>query len=862
MLKRYVFSAVVAVVGFGALAFAESPFDPDHSKFDDWAPVLVDDDVMPSASEIELTRRWIKSAFGGASFDVSPTPDAPLIVVERQDYSRLRINETCLGEPFSFPTPDGNGKVVYRSGLGTHANSRLRVVCPEPVVAFSAKVGIASSQIAGSARFAVLVDGSVVAESPTEPIRGGDPAFELAATFDAPVQEFTLIVDTTEDGPTCDQANWCEPVVTTASGKRVDLADAAVVSRFTLDPPFSFKYDGVSSRDFLKNWSLTVESPSPLVDVYSWTDPKSSLVVSATVRRFEKFAAADWVLNFTNAGDADSGLIEAVQALDSDFEYGYENAPLAVRTLKGDSCDAESWKPISYLLKPGDSKTLAPVGGRPSNGAFPFWNLTSREYSEDEPCEGLFVALGWSGQWNATFKNANESRSRVTISAGLEEIATVLKPGETIRSPRALVMPWRGDVLQSHALFRRLLMFEYVPKIDGKPIPMEIVAQCFDRYYRKRPGWERAESQIESARKLQDVGGTAYWFDAAWFPVGFPNGVGNWRSDPNNFPNGVEELGNALKEMGLKFILWFEPERVAAGTDIANEHPEFVFGGSNGGLFKLNDPEARKFLGDLLVKRIQEFGVDVYRNDFNLDPWQYWRDADEKNRVGMTQIRYVEGHYELWNRIRASKPGLWIDDCASGGRRIDLETISISVPLWRSDTCCWPGHPEWDQAQTLGLARFLPLFSCVSWDPSPYTFRSAANPGAIMQYNFLEPDYDRDAAVASVREAKAYQKFWYGDFYPLSPAGSGKTNDVAWQLHRPDLDAGLVYFFRQPNSPYPQFEAKLRQIDPDSQYRVVVKANSYDGDAPVVLSGKELQERRLESAQRGSAIVIEYQRIR
>ncbi len=97
--------------------------------------------------------------------------------------------------------------------------------------------------------------------------------------------------------------------------------------------------------------------------------------------------------------------------------------------------------------------------------------------------------------------------------------------------------------------------------------------------------------------------------------------------------------------MGLKFIVWFEPERVAPGTQIAREHPEFVFGGEKGGLFKLSDPAARRWLADLLSRRITEFGIDTYRNDFNIDPLGFWRQADAPDRQGFTEIRYVEGPY-------------------------------------------------------------------------------------------------------------------------------------------------------------------------------------------------------------------------
>jgi hypothetical protein len=70
------------------------------------------------------------------------------------------------------------------------------------------------------------------------------------------------------------------------------------------------------------------------------------------------------------------------------------------------------------------------------------------------------------------------------------------------------------------------------------------------------------------------------------------------------------------------------------------------------------------------------------------DPLPYWRANDAPDRQGMAEIRHVEGLYEFWNDLLRRHPGLVIDNCASGGRRIDLETISRSIPLWRSDWQC------------------------------------------------------------------------------------------------------------------------------------------------------------------------------
>ncbi len=842
-------------------------FDRTDERLDLLFPAFerLDDSLALSARE-ELDAAM---TFGASASAASPANGAT-VYVERQDYSSPIYGASCVGEPFVV------GSRTFSNGIGTHADSRLRVQCGQAIARFKAQVGL-NAKTPGSVQFALSTsyDGDETQYLwRSEVVRGGDEPIEVDVTLPSDragdKRVLYLYAFTTDDGPSFDQANWLDPVVVLENGQEIALGTQAVTPRLeTSEPPFSFTYDGVSSREFLKSW--TFERREYAFDngvrangracEYRWTDPKTKLVVAANVRYLDPYGAADWIVTFENQGSADTPLIENVLALDATLCFGADMVPWTIHTLKGDNCDATSWAPLDRELDADKEVAFAPVGGRSSNGAFPFWNILPRKTTETEHTDGVFFALGWTGQWNANFTRVKDKRSLLRATAGMETFASVLRPGEKIRMPRALYMPWSGDRVASQALFGRMMMENFTPKSDRHPVRLDLVEQCFDRYYRKRAGWERCDAQIESAQALKAIGGTAYWFDAAWFPVGFPNGVGNWYSDKTNFPNGVEELGVALKAMDMRFILWFEPERVAANTEIANEYPDYVFGGKNGGLYKLNDPAARKFLQERLLKCVKDFKVDVYRNDFNIDPYSYWLTADEPNRKGMTEIRYVEGLYETWDALIAANPGLWIDNCASGGRRIDLETLSRSVPLWRSDTCCWPGHPEWDQAHTVGIAQFLPLYSCSSWSSDEYTFRSAANPGAIMQYDFLDTTYDQARAKASLDEAKTYQKFWYGDFYPLTPVPEGVTSTVAWQLHRADLDAGLIYVFRQSDSRYPMVEIQPREIDFDAEYLVRVRQRYGDGERKT-MSGKELYEYNATLKEKASSCVIEYMKTR
>jgi len=803
------------------------------------------DGIMAGAEEIETLRHWVDMAFGGGQAQ-SAQPSVR-VQVRRQDHSVLRFGQSCLETPLRI------GKESFVHGLGTHANSEIGLLLPSGASRFLASVGVDNNFDTGgqrgSVQFSVEIGGREIFRTPT--LKGGDAPAPLSLVLPADTRELTLKADATPDGVGFDQADWAEARVILDNGQCV-WADTERIPFLSGEPPFSFVYGGVESARSLPKWTRTARTtngPGRTIREIQWADDQTGLKVAATVTSFERYPAAEWVLTFENAGAKDSPIIEKVQVLDTQLRTGYARKPAVLHQITGDVCGEQSFLPLDTTLEVGKALAFAPSGGRPSNQTFPFFNL---QYGE----EGLLTAIGWSGQWAARVDRSAAGPTR--LQAGMELTHLRLHPGERIRTPRILVMPWKGDLAAAHNRFRRLLLFEYVPKIDGRPLRLPVAAQCFDRYSGSRPQWSTEAGQIRAVQATAQLGCDTHWFDAAWFEGGFPNGVGNWFCRSEAFPHGLLPVSQAAHRAGLKFLLWFEPERVAAGSQIAREHPEFVWGGTNGGLFKLNDPTARRWITELLSQRITEFGLDVYRNDFNIDPLGFWREADAPDRQGMSEIRYVEGHYALWDELRARHPGLWIDNCASGGRRIDIETLMRSVPLWRSDTGCGPGHADWDQVQALGLSQYVPLSTSCSWEPKAYTLRSAATGGAITQFDYLDDKFSMDQARAALTEVKENQKFWYGDFYPLTKAAAGDAVMAAWQLHRADLDAGMVLAFRRSECPYPILQASLHGLNPAKRYSVefVDEARRVTRQA---WTGRSLMTNlELHVPQRGSSLLVRY----
>jgi len=768
------------------------------------------DSIMARQSEISEISNWTHDAFSGKNADKSKN-DLQIEVI-RQDYNTLHYGLSCMDTPIKI------GTTTYNHGLGTHANSVIKVVLPTGAKSFESSVGVDNNYdtqgIHGSVQFSIEINGKEVIRTAT--LHGGDQPVKVKVDIPDGVSELVLKVDATADGPAYDQSDWADAKLVMKNGSVRFLDENAPNYLLTqANPPFSFTYDGKLSSDFISKWHFTVTSSRKndwTEYVGKWTDPVTGLVVTAQAKAFKEYPAVDWLLYFENTGKSDTPIIEDIRTIDICLETGNARLPVVLHQLHGDACNEMSFQPYDTNLEAGKYITIAPARGRPSQEtAFPFWNL---QYGD----RGVITAVGWSGQWSATFNRNNAGPT--TFKMGMEKTHLLLYPGETIRTPRVLIMPWKGDKQEAHNRFRRLMMFQYVPKQGKKPLRLPVALQTFDRYI-STSDWATEAGQLKAVEAAHKLGCDSYWFDAGWFVGGFPNGAGNWFTKPKEFPNGLKPISDRCHKYGMQFIIWFEPCRVAPGTQIADEHPQFVFGGKNGGLYNLGNPDALKWITDLISKRITEYGIDVYREDYNIDPQAYWHMDEADNRQGMNEIRFVEGHYAFWDELLKRHPGLWIDNCASGGRRIDLETCMRSVPLWRSDTNCASGHPEWAQMQSAALGMYIPLHTGCCWEPERYKLRSTGTGGALIQFAYQDKNFPWEEAIKVLDEAKEDQHYWYGDFYPLTAVNTDQSQFMAYQFHRSDLDEGLVLAFRRADCDFRGLILDLKALKSGTSYNFV-----------------------------------------
>ena len=320
---------------------------------------------------------------------------------------------------------------------------------------------------------------------------------------------------------------------------------------------------------------------------------------------------------------------------------------------------------------------------------------------------------------------------------------------------------------------------------------------------------------------MKKSGLEGYWLDAGWFEGGWPNGAGNWTPRKDGFPDGLKPIGDEAHRMGMKFVLWFEPERVNPNSKIMREHAAWVLRqGGGDGLFNMGDPDARRWLTDMLNQCITDWGIDVYRNDFNIDPLRFWKMADTADRQGISENKYITGLYAMWDELLMKHPDLTIDNCASGGRRIDFEMLSRSYPLWHSDSQCYGEKSTWDQTQAAGLNIYVPMHAAGVWSVNPYHFRSVATAGTSFCMDMTKGDFTVEQAKKMTDEVKSLRPYYQGDYYPLLPINQDTSHWCGWQFNRPELGKGFAIFFRRENSPFTDAVIKLCDIDLTASYKV------------------------------------------
>lgn len=595
--------------------------------------------------------------------------------------------------------------------------------------------------------------------------------------------------------------------------------------------PFSFTYGGQPSSQFLKTWGYKVQRKSMPISgainvVYTYTAPDGSLQVSCDVKIYRPQQAVMWVLRFKNTGREKSKTIANVRTTDL-LLHNNVVAPFTLYYTRGSNAGPDDFAPYQRVLDGTDELVLRPEGGRSSQLNFPFFNI------DTGTGHGMIAAIGWTGTWKANFKP--EGEGRLQFATGIDRLNTWLNAGESVRSSSVCLMFWQGeDFIDGQNQWRQFVLSCLTPRIDGKPYRYPITTSfnygdpypcneysCLDEDY--------ALALIERYKQFNLVP-KVFWLDAGWYTESarvkegknWYNTVGNWVVDSDRFPNGLKPISDAIHAIGSEFLVWFEPERIFKGSRWSKELPKQWLmdagEGTESYLFNLADTAAVSWLSHYINKFMDDNGIDHYRQDYNIEPAGFWYHNDPEGREGITENHYVEGLYTYWDNILRHHPRGFIDNCAGGGRRLDLETLQRSAPLWRTDYRY--GEPVGYQTHTFGLALWLPQTGTGLMQTDKFTTRSSMGSTVIYSWKITEPENNLLEMRKLMDEIEELRPYYFEDYYPLTSTQHilGDSVWMAYQLNRRSANDGIVVAFRRATAPDSTCMVRLRGLDAKRTY--------------------------------------------
>lgn len=315
------------------------------------------------------------------------------------------------------------------------------------------------------------------------------------------------------------------------------------------------------------------------------------------------------------------------------------------------------------------------VGSQPVRGFFPWVALEDRG-----------VGAWWGAQLYAPGSwhlEVARCRDRVTLSGGLPsrdfgDWWKTIAPGDSFATPPAILATVHGDLDDlCHALTSA-----QIPAMEQQPEPERHLPIVFNEWCTT---WGNPNQQnVETlADRLAETSTRYLVIDDGWAAKPEGSGIqcsGDWIVDKTKFPQGLGPVAAHIRERGLVPGLWFEWEVANRGSvcydreDLHLRRNGVVVQVGNRHFLDLRKQEVVEHLLQKLVARLRDDAMGYLKVDYN-DTLPSGVDGAESPGEGLRQ--HLEAVQAFMRRLREEIPGLVIENCASGGHRLEPSFMAL-----------------------------------------------------------------------------------------------------------------------------------------------------------------------------------------
>ena len=256
-----------------------------------------------------------------------------------------------------------------------------------------------------------------------------------------------------------------------------------------------------------------------------------------------------------------------------------------------------------------------------------------------------------------------------------------LNPGESFASPTVALVVERGDIYSAMVplnKYRRLIRRQHEDNVN---LPV-----IFNDYMNCLMGDPTTQKVLELVGPAAEAGAEVFVIDCGWYSENddWWETVGEWVPSRRRFPEGLEHLMTKIRAAGLTPGLWIEPEVMGINCAAADEElPSEAFFQRDGkriveqGRYQLDfrHPQVVQRLSGVIERLISQFGIGYFKFDYNIDVTQ-GTDINS-NAPGDGLLEHNRAYLRWVASLMDCYPGLVIENCSSGGQRLDYAMLSI-----------------------------------------------------------------------------------------------------------------------------------------------------------------------------------------
>ena len=428
--------------------------------------------------------------------------------------------------------------------------------------------------------------------------------------------------------------------------------------------------------------------------------------------------------------------------------------------------------------------------------------------------------LIYSGNHYAAAQQSLQGLTRVMQGINDSNFSRELPPGECFETPEA-VLCHSGKGFGGLSANMHAFVTDHIipPRWRGRPRPV---------LYNSWEGCTFDFSQhrlLSLANRAKALGCELFVLDDGWF-AGRDNdraGLGDYTVNRKKLPEGLEGLSRHLKDRGLSFGLWFEPESVNPDSNLYRAHPDWALTdgfepilGRNQLLLDLTRPEVRDYIVESVSRILDSAGISYVKWDMNR----------HSVALGAKAHDFVLGLYDVLRRIFAPRPDILLESCSSGGNRFDLGMLCFSPQIWASDNT----DPIERLAIQNGISYLYPQSTVgahVSAAPHAQTLRSTPlnTRGNVAFFGCLGYELDlRTLLPVEIKEIRGQIGF-YKRYREVFQFGTFRRTELGWQVS--DGKVTLAGVFHRLIHAAPGYERlHVKDLKPETDYRVTSLAQA------------------------------------